>query len=488
MSGDYIIRSYNFFVNPIPYKRIRLERDWTFQSGAIEFLMNNSFDFDALYRHGIHYLSHKEEEEKLRQWAAADAVERRDMPKKEDDLPLLEHMKDVVKSWLAQDIEIREEYVNIPDSISGQPLEKRVPEQLNSYQVRLVHQTIKNEYPDVVARSKGHFVQLTAPAKASKETERQREERYRLQDVQNARELSWIVEALSGGDITGMPDRFFEAMLRDHLEDKAKQEAILTYKSKLQKKLSGRPRVLVGHNCFGDVVNLYKCFFGDLPARFEDFSAAIHAKFPGLIDTKYLATADFRHGTSLEDVNRRMMKHEKRPKIVVPPEFSRYADEDLFHEAGFDAFITARALVKLSARMWREQKHEKADNSFLETTLVQPRSQKGQPDADDSDGDVSFESARDASVEEIDEQTEGRVVAIKKNSAMVNNKFASLSLDDTGDEAVGVKQHARKSETVAEPVVMMPDFYRHEFWRLLGNKLQTNPTEEGFCELKATER
>lgn len=75
--------------------------------------------------------------------------------------------------------------------------------------------------------------------------------------------------------------------------------------------LKGRRTILVGHNMFLDLIYFYKCFFGALPAKVEDFQKEIHALFPMIIDTKYMATSlveSLDNGSSaLEELHGNMM-------------------------------------------------------------------------------------------------------------------------------------------------------------------------------------
>jgi len=59
----YITRPYNFNVSPllIDGEKLEIKRDITFQSGAVQFLIKNSFDIGAVFTKGVPYLSIEEE-------------------------------------------------------------------------------------------------------------------------------------------------------------------------------------------------------------------------------------------------------------------------------------------------------------------------------------------------------------------------------------------------------------------------------------------
>jgi poly(A)-specific ribonuclease len=59
----YVARPYNFNVSPllIHGDKLEIKRDITFQSSAIHFLINHSFDIGAVFTKGVSYLSREEE-------------------------------------------------------------------------------------------------------------------------------------------------------------------------------------------------------------------------------------------------------------------------------------------------------------------------------------------------------------------------------------------------------------------------------------------
>lgn len=124
----------------------------------------------------------------------------------------------------------------------------------------------------------------------------------------------WIAEALAGGDLSALEPSTFECFLGDV------QHPSITAKSlseRLKRRLKENRPILVGHNCFTDMVFFYKCFLGPLPNKVEDFISLIHQTFPLMMDTKYLATQDFdamNPSSSLEELNKTLAKI-KTPNI-----------------------------------------------------------------------------------------------------------------------------------------------------------------------------
>lgn len=57
----YVLQSYNIPLSPIFDEDIDLERQFSFQSGAVEFLIKNYFNFNIPFEDGVPYLSRDEE-------------------------------------------------------------------------------------------------------------------------------------------------------------------------------------------------------------------------------------------------------------------------------------------------------------------------------------------------------------------------------------------------------------------------------------------
>ncbi|KKY23378.1 putative caf1 family [Diplodia seriata] len=59
-SESYVLRPYNFNLNPLLEERLDIERIWSFQSGAAEFLLSVGFKMDLPMTKGVPYLSRDE--------------------------------------------------------------------------------------------------------------------------------------------------------------------------------------------------------------------------------------------------------------------------------------------------------------------------------------------------------------------------------------------------------------------------------------------
>jgi len=103
----------------------------------------------------------------------------------------------------------------------------------------------------------------------------------------------------------------------------------------------------VGHNVFGDLIHLYRCFVGQLPGTIEEFSAMVHQDFPVVCDTKYIATCECpcSSAASSLQVLSDTLKVLCHPRITVHHDHIRRAN--VYHDAGYDSLVTAQVLIKL---------------------------------------------------------------------------------------------------------------------------------------------
>lgn len=157
-----------------------------------------------------------------------------------------------------------------------------------------MHQLVETEYPTLTSFGRADFVRIVKYDEEREDNIRQQRMRRLENRLLEHRGFRWIIEALTGGDLSQLDPRIFENMIQEG-EDPAIEKRVLediaaNIKSRLSSK-GGRP-ALVGHNLFMDLIYLEQCFYGNSPDRVEDFVNLLHKKFPMLIDTKYIFTHD----------------------------------------------------------------------------------------------------------------------------------------------------------------------------------------------------
>ncbi|GAB7333548.1 hypothetical protein MBLNU13_g05124t1 [Cladosporium sp. NU13] len=358
-TGRYISKPYNFELSPlIDVQGLDVERDFAFSTSAVDFLKRVGFDFSKPFNVGVPYLSREEAKqarERHENRQKKDAIA--DLHIKETDvesIALLQRIRDQVDAWLVE--ATANDYLNIGPVGSDIEIEGQAPAELTRYEKRLVHQLVRAEYPNLVTFSKRGFVQVVhfdaeREARISAGRKADLDER-----IGRQKGFRWVMEALLGNNI-GKLDLTLSAT--DPMTGDPVYADIHEYRAKFNRahaNLRNRPRVLVGHNCFLDLVYLYKAFIGSLPETVEEFTTEIHNRWPTIIDTKYMAThncGDINPASSLEEIARQLAYPEVQLD-VLDELHSKYKDVEVFHEAGFDSYLTAQVAVRLSMKLERE--------------------------------------------------------------------------------------------------------------------------------------
>ena len=120
---------------------------------------------------------------------------------KEDDQPLIQHIRDQIEIWLALPKDQQENYINIPEEAAG----PQIPPTLNRYQMRLTHQVVKNEYPTLKTTSMKGFIQITNPSAEQVTRDRARKDEQHEKDISYAIGFRYLMEGIVGGDLSNMP-------------------------------------------------------------------------------------------------------------------------------------------------------------------------------------------------------------------------------------------------------------------------------------------
>jgi len=257
--------------------------------------------------------------------------------------------------------------------------------------------------------------------------------------------VRWIFEALTGGDLSGIEPEWFQ--------DKSKPQDLSILKQELDLLIlqlkTKQPHLIVGHNLFMDLGFLYKTFVGPLPKMIQEFQRQVNILFPMVVDTKYMATNNagpMGPRSSLKELLTPFRKIHT-PLIVLDEKHISYgASFGKEHEAGYDSWMTAELFIKLSAKLFFDQR----DCFNSRCTLTRYHS------FDSISGGVKL--------------------------------FGPYS-DDPGhpDENSPTEWHSRELNGSIEddpdkPFQWIPAL-DHEFWVAYANKLRVNAAEVGVCDL-----
>ncbi|KAG0283528.1 hypothetical protein BGZ96_012086 [Linnemannia gamsii] len=257
------------------------ERFFLSQSTSLEFLLKNHFDFNKWIRHGIPYLTRREEEEyivkKTEKEKALANANQFDIPIDDRNREFITSTIARVKEWLENSTEQSQRELTIPAN--------------NAFYRRLVHQLIRTEF-------KGD-----------------------LDSTSNAHERTMTLR------------RMTETIRKEKEDAKIARPPKLNLRRVLDM-ISEAKKPLIGHNCFLDLMQLSQQFLWDLPFELDDWKRALSLEWKTVIDTKHLATHPLikQHldNSGLDLVNMAVQRHPFStvgPKIVMAENYDRYIIE-----------------------------------------------------------------------------------------------------------------------------------------------------------------
>ncbi|KAF1990949.1 ribonuclease CAF1, partial [Aulographum hederae CBS 113979] len=349
----YVLKPYNFNLSPLISKDLDIDRKFSFSAGACDFLIRNGFKIDLPFTQGVPYLSRLEEEEELK--LAMDRLDRDELEVSidhitaTDSLAFLERLRGIIRKWLPTS---EPELIITSATMAIEGVETTAD--LSKYEKLLIHQLVKAEYNQkLVTRSWRktairiyHYNELDAIENRRKVKRNVRQRCYEHTGFR------WVVEALVGGSLKKLDPSWSARNPNTGETVYVDRDDYYFRMKRVEANLNIKRPVVVGHNCFTDMVYLYQCFLGELPDTVEEFQNLLGEQFL-LVDTKYLATYNcnaINPSSSLQETEE-ALRGQKTPRLVTPKEHSRYLDEEAFHEAGYDSYLTARIMILLSAKL-----------------------------------------------------------------------------------------------------------------------------------------
>ncbi|KAL9079827.1 MAG: hypothetical protein Q9157_001336 [Trypethelium eluteriae] len=356
METVYTVQPYNFNISPLLPERMGVERIFSFQSGAAEFLVQHGFRIDLPFTEGVPYLSR--DEAKLAEERGLAKIEKRALPdidlSKPEDAAAVEFMDDVrqaIKEWQKK---------GKPDYLDIDPEVRNVPEQerqavLSKFEMRLVHQLVRAEFPKLQSFGKRGYVQIVH-LDETRELAWQKEKREKIKEgIAERIGFRWIVEWLAGCDMSQFDVKSFARNPSTGEAAFADLQYLRSRWHRAQDLRKMRRPILVGHNLFIDLIYLYHTFLGPLPQTVEEYASIIHKLFPRVMDTKYIAT----HNVG-----------KIKPDSSLDSLHLKYDATTAYHEAGYDSLLTARVLIRLSTKLEALGSYEDAGKTTTTENLV----------------------------------------------------------------------------------------------------------------------
>lgn len=327
--------------------------------------------------------------------------------------------------------------------------------------------------------------------------------------------LRWIVEAMVGGNLDNIDPISFASCGDSNpvwLDGRELNREFNEIKSRLHQTRT----VLVGHNVFMDLINLYKCFFGALPDTVEEFQCIMHELFPLIIDTKYMAThnnTDLNARSGLDELYADSQR-QTIPSIALHKDHCKYHDMAVAHEAGYDAFITAKILIRLSAKLEAHGLYIDSDDEGwhtpgedgsvlssrsngvsvtarvpipVEDPFITKRKKNTEVVRENTlfshagRFDLLHESTGDTEEEdEADDEAESHFEDVHAENLRDNGRVGAPAIDEWSTMTSAPRKVAANTEKA--PSRLMPP-WDSDFWNVYGNKLRVNGTVEGVCHL-----
>ncbi|KAF2197942.1 CAF1-domain-containing protein [Delitschia confertaspora ATCC 74209] len=537
LKDHYILRPYNINISPLISERLDIERDFTFQNGAVEFLLGHGFHFQTCFTKGVQYLSR--EEANLAKTLAWNRLENKnviaDLQLADDAVESLDFVRRVREAILAWSTSGKETL--LITSAIGKDSESPASE-LSRFEKRLVHQLVRAEFPECVTISKPAYI-LIIQRDEEREADIVRKRKLQVREkITHQSGFRWIVEALAKANLDEIHPSYFTrngdgeriCINYDHLESRFRR---VTHRIHMHQP------VLVGHNLFTDLVYFYRTFIGQLPDTVDGFRKAVHELFPVIVDTKYMAThkcGDLNPMSSLQDVANQL-DLQPLPNIAIHPKHSKYGDTDAAHEAGYDSLLTATVMIRLSAKLEEkggytekesvsdsdgsyhtapeiiekpnpvkvtapqssmpalEQTHDGAADNVPSQVMVtksskkKRRKRKSEPTAPDSLSGSRFATSNlferltnlnlDSDVHDAEDLTEPVDITIAENIFAQEDDGAAWEARAPAQE----EDHWQPTDPIVRaPMELMPPF-GSEFWRVYGNKLRIFGTQETVLDL-----
>jgi len=288
---EYTLQPFNIALSPLIFEKLDFDRDFTFHSGAVEFLNKYGFDYQIPLRDGVPYLSHHEIE-LIKSRGKTREEERQENDEFSD--------KSLTNHWLVHSILTKvdlwlKQYPTTDDVLFLGPLEllqaNDIDQSLSRLEKRVIHYAVRSEHPRLrtIGRQDGVEIRLFDP---ERETYYQKKRADELRErINRQKGFGYVIDALAGKNIANIDVRSFTKHPESGRYDCVNRDARARFQ-RCQALIHNKPKTIVGHNLFLDMIYLYRTFFGELPDTVEEYCEKLHELFPMVVDTKYLATAE----------------------------------------------------------------------------------------------------------------------------------------------------------------------------------------------------
>ncbi|KAF7278366.1 hypothetical protein GWI33_008498 [Rhynchophorus ferrugineus] len=303
-------KSYNFYIFRKPVKKFLEDQRFMCQTSSIDFLINEGFNFNKLFKEGVSYLNNVEEDsyranlEEFQRKLKESSISRTNS---NDIIPIPDEHKEFIEEIIQK----------IKDFINSDDTEMEIP-RCNGFLRRLIYQTCHQNFSDMVTL----------------ETR-----------LQNKDRILFAMKCKT-------------AQEKEDIMEKKMQDMLNTFEnsigfSKVIKKIIESEKIIVGHNMLLDFLHTIHKFVTPLPENYCDFKECASSLFPRVLDTKYISSTEPFKGLVNSTVLGQLLelvseKPFEMPRYEVEDGCLSYnINDDKQHEAGYDSFITGLILISL---------------------------------------------------------------------------------------------------------------------------------------------
>lgn len=340
---NYANRTYNFYIFPQPLKHGDINRTYSLQAHAIQFLCQHGFDFNKLFRQGVSYLTFQE--------------------KKLLTAQLKNDMKQRAKVQIGKN--------GLPDFVPS-PMTNYCLESIKRLN-KFIDQQSKMETDEIPKSLDGDGV---SNGESVKKADRSR---FELRDCSNNHTravLKRVFECLPIGDNLQV----------EYARDAETEENYLVVNylgkgeknSRLKDELTQakgflevielmivNKKPLVGHNLSLDLIQIINQFMEQLGDDYGAYKETCHTLFPIIYDSKHIAhqILDVKtlqnNQSRLNDLYCQLKESEKFPKIKVTHTGKCFDEDQMAHQAGYDAYMSGYSFIALCEAYLEANKSKK---------------------------------------------------------------------------------------------------------------------------------
>uniref|UniRef100_A0A8V0ZEX3 Poly(A)-specific ribonuclease PARN n=1 Tax=Gallus gallus TaxID=9031 RepID=A0A8V0ZEX3_CHICK len=255
----YIMKSFNFYIFPKPFNRSSPDVKFVCQSSSIDFLANQGFDFNKVFRNGIPYLNQEEErqlreqyDEKRSQANGAGSLSYISPNATKCPVVIPEDQKKIIDKIVEQ----------IEEFLKNEENESLELEPCTGYPKGIHVETLESD-------KKERYIVISKVDEEERKRREQQKQAKEQEELNDAVGFSRVVHAIAN---------------------------------------SGK--LVIGHNMLLDVMHTIHQFYCPLPDDLSEFKEVTSCVFPRLLDTKLMASTqpfkDIINNTSLAELEKRL--------------------------------------------------------------------------------------------------------------------------------------------------------------------------------------